>query len=63
MEYIDIDDKETMLRFPEITEVLQNKALTSLPLIAFNGTPLWLGGMSYYYIMGELKKRGVEPVA
>ncbi len=63
MKYIDIDDKETMAKFPEAMEVLQNKAITSLPLIAFDGTPLWLGSMSYYYIMEELKKRGVQPVA
>lgn len=62
MKYIDIDDKESLDNFPAVMSILQNKAATSLPLIAFDGEPLWLGSMSYYYLMEELKKRGIKPV-
>lgn len=63
MKYIDISDEAKMKNFPTVTDILKTKAVSSLPLVAFDGTPIWLGSLSYIYLMDELKKRGVEPVA
>lgn len=63
MQYIDIQDSERMEKYPEAKKVLEAKSMSSLPLVAFDSTPLWLGSLSYPYIIDELGKRGIKPVA
>lgn len=63
MRYIDISDEAEINKFPTVVEILKTKTVSSLPLVAFDGTPMWLGSLSYIYLMDELKKRGAKPVA
>ena len=63
MRYIDISDESEMNKFPTVVDILKTKAVSSLPLVAFDGIPMWLGSLSYIYLMDELKKRGIKPVA
>lgn len=63
MRYIDISDEAEINKFPTVVAILKTKSVSSLPLVAFDGIPIWLGSLSYVYLMDELKKRGIEPVA
>ena len=52
-----------MLRYPEALTVIQQKPISSLPLVAIDGVPLWMGSLSYHYMIKELTKKGIMPVA
>jgi len=62
IEYIDILDEEKMELYPDASAVITAKKVSALPLVAFDGAPVWMGSLSYPHLVGELGKRGVVPL-
>lgn len=58
IEYVDISD-DKMDDYPQITEIVRNRN-TPLPIITFDGEPLWAGAISYPKIVAELNSRGIK---
>lgn len=58
IEYIDISD-DKMDDFPVVSEIVRNRK-TPLPIITFDGEPLWAGALSYPRIVAELNSRGIK---
>lgn len=52
-----------MAGYPQARAVLKEKPVSSLPLVAVDGIPLWMGSLSYSYLVKELTKKGIMPVA
>ncbi len=52
-----------MASYPMVRAVLQEKPVSSLPLVAIDGVPVWMGSLSYNYLVKELSKKGIMPVA
>lgn len=58
IEYFDVTDTKAD-NFPEVKKHLDNPG-TPLPLISFDGIPMWAGAVSYPHIVQELTRRGIE---
>lgn len=62
IEYIDADEAERLNTYPGLKD-LPNKSGVRLPIVAFDGEPLWSGAVSFPHIIQELNKRGIQPLA
>ncbi|MDA8234389.1 MAG: hypothetical protein M0Z31_06185 [Clostridia bacterium] len=60
VEYVEIT-KDSITPYPQIEELLQKRGVL-LPVVAVDGVPIWVGGISLINIMAELSQRGIRPV-
>lgn len=60
IEYIDVQDADSLNKFPRIVSLLKTTKLSDLPVIAINGDPVWSGSIKYPQLVAETGKRGAE---
>jgi hypothetical protein len=58
IEYIDVQEADRLLRFPQIMSLLATTSLSNLPVIAINGDPVWFGSITFSQLVTEIGKRG-----
>ena len=58
IEYIDVQDSDRLQDFPHIGVLLETTSLSMLPVILFNGNPVWYGSIEYSQLVGEISKQG-----